>query len=171
MAPAKRKRGRPTSRTPDLAEKILRRLEDGHSLLRICEPADMPSRSTVLRWTRADEDFRARYARAREDGLLLKAEEALDIADFGGDVNRDRLKVDTRKWYVSKLLPHVFGDRVAITGAEDGAPIRLSDADAARRIASLLAGAAVRRARGLPAIEPAEAAASDGNGHEGNGHS
>jgi hypothetical protein len=36
------------------------------------------------------------------------------IADGSGDVKRDTLRVDTRKWIASKLAPRRYGDRVAL---------------------------------------------------------
>jgi hypothetical protein len=44
-------------------------------------------------------------------------------------INRSRLKIDSRKWLLSKLLPSKFGDRVAaeLTGA-DGRAIRIENA-------------------------------------------
>jgi hypothetical protein len=35
--------------------------------------------------------------------------------DEKGDVRRDTLRVDTRKWIASKLAPRRYGDRVALT--------------------------------------------------------
>ena len=38
-----------------------------------------------------------------------------EIADSGGDVKRDTLRVDARKWIASKLAPRRYGDRLALT--------------------------------------------------------
>ena len=43
------------------------------------------------------------------------ADQIAEIADTGsGDVSRDRLRVDTRKWYLSKVLPKLYGDKVEV---------------------------------------------------------
>lgn len=61
----------------------------------------------------------------------LLADELLSIADDGRNdtyevtegeeksirtdhdvINRSRLRVDTRKWYLSKVLPKIYGDKV-----------------------------------------------------------
>ena len=73
------------------------------------------------------------------------ADELLDIADGDGDVQRDRLRVDTRKWILSKLVPKKYGNKVTaeITGA-DGGPVQteeMSSLEIARRVAFLLASA------------------------------
>jgi hypothetical protein len=36
----------------------------------------------------------------------------LETADGDGDPVRDRLRVDTRKWLLSKALPKIYGDKV-----------------------------------------------------------
>lgn len=102
----------------------------------------MPPESTVREWVAADrEGFAAQYARAREIGYQTMADELLEISDDGsndfmlrkrGDdeietvnqeaINRSRLRVDTRKWLLSKALPKVYGDRLVseVTGKDGG---------------------------------------------------
>jgi hypothetical protein len=80
----------------------------------------------------AYEDFRDQYARAREEQADFLFEQCLAIADDdSGDVTivtdgkgnavervdheniqRSRLRVDTRKWMAAKLAPEKYGDRV-----------------------------------------------------------
>ena len=115
-----------------LADKICARLESGESLNAICQDDDMPSESCVRRWASEDyKGFSAKYTRARELGYLRLADELLDIADDGRNdwmlrrgeedagwtangehLQRSRLRVDTRKWLLSKMLPKVFGDKI-----------------------------------------------------------
>lgn len=124
--------GRPSKYTPRLAAEICRRLAEGEALRAICRAEGMPHEATVRSWARDDvEGFATRYARARELGYLLMADELLDIADnadpdlvvryddagkpikvVGEAVQRSRLRVDTRKWMLAKMLPKVYGDRV-----------------------------------------------------------
>jgi len=43
-----------------------------------------------------------------------------DIADnTNGEVQRDRLRVDTRKWYLSKIMPKKYGDKLDVTTREE----------------------------------------------------
>lgn len=115
--------------TPEIAETILERLADGERLRGICADVGMPSRGAVQHWVINDhEGFASRYARACEIGLALMAEDTLDIADDGRNdmfvapdgsertnqdvVTRSRLRVDTRKWLLSKMLPKTFGDKL-----------------------------------------------------------
>ena len=143
----KRPRGGQTVYTQEKADFVLRELADGQSLRRICttEQAlafDPPLKpSTVRQWVYDDvEGFAARYAHARDLGIEAMADEMFDIADDGandymtitkGDyeynvedkevTNRSKLRVDTRKWYLSKLAPKRYGDKLDVThkGDED----------------------------------------------------
>ncbi|HEY8994262.1 MAG TPA: hypothetical protein VIM71_06360 [Lacunisphaera sp.] len=139
--------GRPSDYSEAIAAEICSRLSEGLSLRKICLADDMPEKTTVFRWLGKHEEFRNQYAKAREAGMDAMAEDCLDIADDGtndfgfkeGDdadgegakpvflaehVQRSRLRVDTRKWLMSKMAPKKFGDatRLEHTGA-DGAPI------------------------------------------------
>jgi hypothetical protein len=60
--------------------------------------------------------FQEEYARAKEIGLEMLADELIDIADGSDplDVNRARLRVDTRKWVLCKLLPKKYGDKTEV---------------------------------------------------------
>ena len=130
----------------DLAAEICRRLTTGEALTKVCRAGDMPSEATVRLWALDDvEGFASQYARARMVGYLAMADGLLDISDNpevdAASVNRDRLKVDTRKWLLSKALPKIYGDKLTaeVTG-KDGGPIESehSPLDLARRIAFLL---------------------------------
>lgn len=146
MSKAKAKMGRPTDYSPELAEVICLRLAEGESLRSVCRDEEMPAKCTVLRWIARNEDFRAQYVRAKAEGAEAIAEEMFDIADdatndwmerldsegqgvgwqLNGDhVRRSQLRIDTRKWYLSKIMPKKYGDKIQQehTGA-DGAPIK-----------------------------------------------
>lgn len=128
-----RKCSPPVTYTPELADIILERLQEGEGLNTICRDPDMPTGSAVRKWALEDRDgFGARYARAREIGALAMADDILEIADDarndwmekhgedggvayvlnGEHVARTKMRIDTRKWLLSKVLPKVFGDRV-----------------------------------------------------------
>jgi hypothetical protein len=95
----------------------------------------MPHEATVRNWALDDrEGFSTQYTRARELGYMAMADELLEVADDGkndwmerqGDeeqklyvlngehVQRSRIRVDTRKWLLSKALPKVYGDKIDI---------------------------------------------------------
>ena len=139
---ARRGRGRPSRYTTELAADICRRLADGEPLRSICRDPAMPDKATVLRWLadKAKADFRDQYVHAREMQADALFDEALEIADeTTGDlttdkdgkeivrhenIQRSRLRVDTRKWAAGKLAPKRYGDKLQHTG-EGGGPIRV----------------------------------------------
>jgi hypothetical protein len=123
------KRGRPTSYTKELADRILARIAAGDSLRKICKPKTMPAESTVRLWATEDRNgFSAQYTRAREAQMDALAEDILEIADGEGDVNRARLRVDTRKWLMSKIAPKRFGEkRSHELSGPNGGPIQTVD--------------------------------------------
>jgi len=113
--------GRPTDYTDDKANAILAMMVEGMSLRKICAPDDMPDMSTVYRWMSRNPEFRNNYARAQQDRTTVFAEELLEIADQYDKseeaatpdlVQRARLRIDTRKWLMSKMDPKRFGDKV-----------------------------------------------------------
>lgn len=56
-------------------------------------------------------------------------------------IARNRLRVDSRKWVASKLLPKVYGDKLALGGAADLPPIQSNvTIDAAEAYKTLLGG-------------------------------
>jgi hypothetical protein len=103
----------------------------GKSLLKICESSEFPAQSTVYRWIESNDDFREKYARARELQADYYSAEIIDLADkericqkrvikadgseeltILDQTDRTRLQIDARKWYASKLAPKKYGDKV-----------------------------------------------------------
>jgi len=112
--------------TPAIEEDILSRIVEGESLRKIASTKGYPSPASIIRHAHACEEFGKRYAAARESAMELKADEILEIADAEDeDVQRSRLRVDTRKWLMSKIIPQRYGDKVQHTG-QDGGPIEIS---------------------------------------------
>ena len=112
----------------------------------------------VLDWQAQDEEFRLLYARARAAQLAKWADDLIEIADDpSGDPHRDRLRIDTRKWLLAKMLPRLYGDRVTVAGDEAAPVVIRDDAQRAQRIEQLLATA---RARITVSTEPQEPAQS-----------
>jgi DNA-binding phage protein len=133
--------GRPSSYSPELAETICDRIAEGESLRAICASEGMPGTTTVKRWLRNNEEFRAQYVRAREEQAEHYLDEIMEIADDGsndymtivkGDVtynvenkevtSRSKMRIDTRKWAMSKLAPKKYGDKLDITSGGEKLP-------------------------------------------------
>ena len=137
QSPAKKKTGRPSNAE---AEKIrLKREEDFEY---ICQEIDkgkalrnvvgsFMSSATFFDLVDNDEAKQKRYARAIHNRADAFFEEIIEIADNrGGDtfedaegnqvvdhavIQRDRLRVDARKWAASKLNSKKYGDKVDVT--------------------------------------------------------
>lgn len=126
-----------TSYTPELASDILQRLADGQTLREICRMEGYPPESTVRTWVLDDrEGFAARYVLARELQAETWADEIVSIADDATNdwmkrqdgttapdyehIQRSRLRVDTRKWLLSKMKPGTYGEKVHHAGADGG---------------------------------------------------
>ena len=113
--------GRPSIYTPEIAAEICERMASGESLRSICRSEDMPSEISVRRWAIENrEGFSAQYAMASETRMDCLADEIVEIADDkSGDPARDRLRLDTRKWLMSKIAPKRWGDRTIHMGDPD----------------------------------------------------
>jgi hypothetical protein len=110
--------GRPSKATPEVIEAICARLAEGESMNAICADADMPNRRTVERWFNADADIAANIAGARAIGLDVMAEKAVHEALTAEDAPLGRLAFDARRWYLSKLAPKRYGDKLALTDGD-----------------------------------------------------
>lgn len=118
----------------DTADAICARLAEGASLRKAAAEAGIAA-STVLTWCDQEPDFAKQYASARARGYQLLADEILEISDDSKDdsyidangnertdaevVARSRLRVDSRKWMLSKMLPKVYGDKIELGGSLD----------------------------------------------------
>ena len=115
--------------SPEIAAEICERLANGESLRAICKSEHLPTEAAVRQWALDDhKGFASHYARAREIGYERMAEEILSISDEGINdtylddegvertnhdvIARSKLRVDSRKWLLSKMLPKKYGDKL-----------------------------------------------------------
>lgn len=117
--------------TQAVADIICERLAKGESLRSICADEGMPHESTVRLWVVNGGEFATQYARAREIGYEMLADEILEISDTpllgvetkiksdgtretteGDMLGHRRLQVDSRKWMLAKMLPKKYGDKL-----------------------------------------------------------
>ena len=112
--------------TQEKADAVCALLAEGQSLRKAAAACSV-SASHVLDWCDTNAEFGEQYARARARGYQQLADEILEISDdSSGDiiatehgekvdsefVARSRLRVDSRKWMLAKMLPKVYGDKV-----------------------------------------------------------
>jgi hypothetical protein len=102
-------------------------------------PYEMPDRRTIFSWLSKKQCFDHQYAHAREAQADFMLDEINEIADnvgvpvlvdglplmIGGKqvmvvdsaaVGHARLKIDTRKWTMSKLAPKKYSDKILHKG-------------------------------------------------------
>ena len=143
--------GRPSEYTPETAEAICIRLASGESLRAVCADADMPDKTTVLRWLARNEDFRIQYARSKEESAEAVAEQYFDILDELPPAKADgsldsaavmwaKNRADARKWYLSKIMPKKYGDRIQTEHSGSVNLGGLTEEDIDKRIAAIISG-------------------------------
>lgn len=138
-------RGAPSYKwTQEIEDEILDRIAKGQSVVDICDDDWLPSQRTLYRRLEADDEFRQRYARARDMQADTLFDEILQIADDGRNdwmerksaenpgwvengeaLRRSEIRINARKWMAGKLRPKVYGEKIDHTiGNPDGTPIQ-----------------------------------------------
>lgn len=133
----KKKTGRPSKYTPELAAEMCERLSNGEPLRQICRDDRMPEWRTVYDWLARDPELSAQVARAREAGYDAMAEELIEISDtlhFGetqvmGDKNNTttvadmlghrKLRIETRLKLLACWNPAKYGNKVQVGGDKE----------------------------------------------------
>jgi len=127
-------RGRPTKFSEELAEKFFQEYTKEGGTIEKASKAVGIDFSTFYQWTESNEQFSQLYARARKIKATRMFEEIVQISD---DVTRDmmvdgrgdevanhaaiaraKLRVDTRKWIMAKVLPKLYGED--LRGLDEG---------------------------------------------------
>ena len=142
----------------DLVNKVCDEIAQGVTLTEICRRPGMPDIQAVNRAINRSSVLRDRLARARATAAEVMADEIAEIADDGSNdylertyrdgrvevklndehVRRSQLRIQTRQWLLSKLLPDRYGDRVQtqLTGA-GGGPVQVEHSLSASMLANL----------------------------------
>lgn len=123
-------------KTKELADEIcLEIAKNAISLPNLCKQnPHWPKKTFIYEWLAKDKAFADQYARAKMLQVTPLLEEAIDIAsDSSNDyietengrkvdhdhIARARLKIDTIKWFASKLVPKVYGDKITTEVVQD----------------------------------------------------
>jgi hypothetical protein len=128
--------------TPEQIDVCLDLIAIAEPVRKACHTAGITPQQFYRRML-ADETIAERYARAKEAALDAMADDILAISDDGSNdtyldedgnertrtdvIARSRLRVDSRKWIMSKLAPKKWGDKVTQehTGP-DGGPVQVA---------------------------------------------
>jgi len=132
----------PEDRTRIVSE-ICALISNGLSLRKALKAQkDSINKESFYYWLDEDENKAAQYARACDERVEFMADEIIEISDFSandtistdkGDIpdnewiNRSKLRVDTRKWLMSKMRPSKYGDKVAVDHTTKGDKINPID--------------------------------------------
>lgn len=134
--------GRPSSFSQEKADQICLRLASGETLTKVCASEGFPAITTVYNWIEANPEFCKHYTRARNYFYSRMGDDVVDQSDDARNdwaededgnrivnhenIQRSRLRVDTRKWLLSKMLPKLYGDKVSLEhSGPDGKPIEV----------------------------------------------
>ena len=139
--------GAPTTYCPKMGEAICERVAAGEFMVDICgpnRPDGWPHQRTVYVWLRTHKDFARAYEIAREAQADRIFAQMMGIADGEGlkgagrlAVSRDKLKIATRKYVVSKLAPKRYGAKAEAPEIETP-PAPKSELEVAVRLVSIM---------------------------------
>ena len=105
---------------------IFEDISKGASLRKACKNSGIP-RMTFYNWIDDEQKEIDRYTRAKEQGIEARFESIEE--DYNEEPQRDpetgkidsawvqlqRLKIDSKKWELSKLAPKKYGDKIDVT--------------------------------------------------------
>lgn len=132
MNKIKSNKGRPTKFQSDLAKEICDVIAStSRGTKKLCaDYSHWPCQDTLFTWLKDYPEFSEQYAQAKICQIELLVDEILEISDDASQdqyvnelgvlvpnppaINRARLKVDTRKWLASKLVPKIYGNKIDI---------------------------------------------------------
>ena len=101
--------------TEQQRDQLLRLISEGVTKTAACLALAIPT-TTVSVWVREDEEFAAKWKRARMEQAHALGDEMLEIADAACGsmeaVQHARLRVETRKWLMSKWAPQHYGEKL-----------------------------------------------------------
>jgi len=113
-------------------DKILERIEKGEALRTILKDKYMPSSRTFFKWLDEDSVKVKQYAYSCEQRADAIFDEMIEIADEapekydtefskrvdGGYVQNKRVRIDARKWMLSKMNPKKYSDKIQVDNSE-----------------------------------------------------
>lgn len=121
-------RASPVRYSDELGDALCLWIASGQTLKSFCEQPGAPCVVTIRRWVLDDNHPLSKpYAKARIMFAEHLADECLEIADDKSNdtivdeetgkescnrewVARSRLRIDTRKWFLSKICPKIYGN-------------------------------------------------------------
>ena len=121
---------------------ICKEISKGRSLRNVLrDNTDLPNMTTIFEWLALSKEYHKQYAGACEERAIQMFEDMFEIADETQNdwtdkingrgevvgrkpdneaIQRSKLRVDTRKWALSKMFPKKYGERIEIETTGEG---------------------------------------------------
>ena len=152
--------------SPDARAALLDWLAGGGTVSSYARQPQSPTLGQIRQACAADPQLAQDMRSARAEGADAIADECGAIADTPSDhpddVAHRRLRIETRRWLARCWNPSTYGDASRVTHAGDAAaPVVVTDAERAARIAAILASA---HQQGQPGKASEGAGAGEGDG-------
>lgn len=124
-----KKLGRPSTYSQELATEICNAISCSSKGIKKLkkENPHWPAESTIFIWLSMHASFSEQYARAKVYQVESLVDDILEIADDTSNdyvenadgvlivnhenIQRSKLRIDTRKWLAAKLCPRLYGDK------------------------------------------------------------
>jgi hypothetical protein len=124
-----KKVGRPSTYSRSIAEEICNTIATSSKGVKcLCkENAHWPCHDTIYRWLIEYSEFSDLYAQAKKYQVEVLVDEIIELADDVSHdemindhgkivpnkehINRSRLRIDSRKWIASKLVPRIYANK------------------------------------------------------------
>lgn len=129
----------------DQVEEMLSRMGEGETLTSIAGDPRMPSVATMIRWEDEQDERGKSITQARARGYTVRAEKAVQRAQTTEDAVKGRLDFDAERWFLGKMHPKKFGDKIDVTSGGDKIE-RMDETSMAVRAAALVRQALERDA-------------------------
>jgi hypothetical protein len=151
----KRKRGRPSTYTPEKAKQICAHIAFGElSLTKLCKQPGMPQLQTVLDWLAAHDEFARQMVEARElraDKHRDKIEELIEQVAAGKiDPQSGRVSIEGLKWLAGIEKPQKYGERIRAEHVISRGPDAESETESRLWLNRMLAATTVLDAAAAP---------------------
>lgn len=128
--------GRPTTYNDEYAKRICETLATStDSINKLCKDLDwMPHITTINLWRFKNEQFSSMYLKARQAQLDLVMENLDNMMDenllkYRDSEGNERIdspsatiaiaKANNRKWFASKIVPKLYGDKMQVESTEN----------------------------------------------------
>lgn len=145
---------RPTTYSLEVAERICEAFAQSDKGLRKTLEVDptLPEYGCVMEWRSRHAQFSEMFARAKQQQLENMAEDIVDLSDREDlEPNDKRIRVETRKWLLSKLMSRTYGDKLDVTS--DGKALAVPSHQIDARVQSIIMQARERKREGIGLIE------------------